>query len=82
MKKQFEAHKNKYVDVVSKQILFYHTAHAHLQLQTFRFDIIWIISNEIIRLFSFNLITTSFRYRINYLRNPNLNMVGVCRHIS
>jgi hypothetical protein len=39
---------------------------AHLQLQTFFSDIIWIISNEIIRLlFSFNLIPTTFRYRIN-----------------
>jgi hypothetical protein len=44
--------------------------------------IILMISNEIILLlYSFNLITTSFRYRINYLRNPNLNMVGVCRNI-
>jgi hypothetical protein len=35
----------------------------------------------ILLLFCFNMLTTSFRYRINYLRNPNLNMVGVCRHI-
>jgi hypothetical protein len=56
---------------------------AHLQLPTFRSDIIWIMSNEIILLLlSFNLITTSFRYHINYFRNLNLNMVGVCRHIS
>jgi hypothetical protein len=81
-RKHFEANNKKCVDFVSKKICFHHTAHAHLQLQTFRSDIIWIISNAIILLsFSFNLITTSFRYRINYLINPNLNMVRVCRHI-
>jgi hypothetical protein len=69
--------KKKYVDLVSKKKFFYHTAHVHLQLQTFRSDIIWIMSNEIIMLlFSFYLIPTSFRYLINYLRNQNLNMVG------
>jgi hypothetical protein len=56
MRKQFEANKNNYVDFVSKRICVHH---AHLQLQTLRSDIIWIISNEIILLlFSFNLVTT------------------------
>jgi hypothetical protein len=68
---------------LSKMCFFNDTAHAHLQLQTFRFDIIWIISNEIILLLlTFNLIPTSFRYCINYWRNPTLTMVGVFRHIS
>jgi hypothetical protein len=50
-------------------------AHAHIQLHNFHSNIIWIMSNEIIPLLiSFNLIPTSFRYCINYLRNPNLNM--------
>jgi hypothetical protein len=52
-----------------------------MQLWTFR-GVLWECVIKYLLLFSFNLIQTSFRYLINYLRNPNVNMLGVCRHIS
>jgi hypothetical protein len=56
----------KNMSILCNTLYVYHMAQVHLQLQTFRSDIIGIMSNDIILLlFSFNLITTSFRYHIN-----------------
>jgi hypothetical protein len=64
--KDSSKHTNKNMSILWGKPCFHHTAHVHLQLQTFRSDIIWIMSNEIILLLmSLNLIATSFRYHIN-----------------
>jgi hypothetical protein len=47
-------------------------AHAHFQLHTFRSDIIWIMSNEIILLlFNFNLIPTGWGEEQTGISYPN-----------
>jgi hypothetical protein len=45
--KDSSKHIRKYMSILCRKLFVHYTAHAHLQLQAFFSDIIWIISNEI-----------------------------------